>query len=101
MKLPSLTEQIEANLVTSLSNDILFAIKIDHRNQIPNTSETPRRVLPPGIYVREGRHLYAAMSVMVGGRRTQKQVARGLLDDFSPETVQKLVEALKKAKAQR
>lgn len=99
MKLPTLAEQIDANLVTTITNVILDIYAKYQEQPIENAPVAYSRALPPGIYMRDSRHLYAVVMYMKNGKRTQKQIARGPLYDFSLETIAYLVAAIKAAKA--
>lgn len=100
MNLPSLDDQLAANLVTTITNAILDAIQPTQRSQIDSVPACDNRVLPPGIYMRENRHLYAAMTITRNGKKTTVQVARGPLHDYSQAIIAMLVKALEEAKQQ-
>ena len=89
--LPTLDDQLRANLVTTITNSILDAIQPTQRSQVDNVPACNNRVLPSGVYMRENRHLYAAMCIVKNGKKTTVQVARGPFHDYSHATIAFLV----------
>ena len=95
---PTLEDQLNANLVTTLTNSILEALARDQAHHV--VPETPHKVrtLPAGVYICNNRYYYATLASIVDGKRVLQRVARGPLYDFSPSALATVVEALEKAK---